>query len=592
MSANGELIVKVNTLECIVKAQQQQLEAFRSGERYMKLQKDFRRVIAGYERTIKNLNIELGKAHAETVNVRNIWFEQCDQDWQKYLKEMSRMQSQVEKYQNLYWETLKACDDKVASLIQDFTAMLAERDEMLAQKNAAIIALTNKLEHITALRERNSTNTSMPTSQTPIGKKKHIPNTRRSTGKSKGGQPGHVKHILEKLPDDEITDTVIHSVEEDDCCPNCGCDKLIPTGEYENKDEIDIEVIVKKTRHKYAIHKCECCGQRVRTGIQPNHRAECQYGANVQAICLSLMNTTNAAINKVPMLIEGLTKGEVCPSDGYVAKLQRRASQNLKVFRTELELHLIKQPLIYWDDTVVMLNTKRGCMRFYGTENISLFKAHEKKDLNGILEDGILSSLPESAKAMHDHNIVNYNKQFAFQNIECNIHLERDLQKIADDTSHTVLLSIKELIAQTIHERKKLLEKGIGKFEEEYIEKFNTNLSELLEKAEKVARENDSKYSGQPERALVERIKNFRENYFAWVYDFTLPTTNNLSERALRGIKSKMKISGQFSSVETSEFYADIRTYIDTCRRNGINEMEALTRLCNGTPYTVQEIFG
>ena len=72
------------------------------------------------------------------------------------------------------------------------------------------------------------------------------------------------------------------------------------------------------------------------------HRAECQYGANVQAICLSLMNTTNAAINKVPMLIEGLTKGEVCPSDGYVAKLQRRASQNLKVFRTELELHLIK----------------------------------------------------------------------------------------------------------------------------------------------------------------------------------------------------------------------------------------------------------
>ena len=231
MSANGELIVKVNTLECIVKAQQQQLEAFRSGERYMKLQKDFRRVIAGYERTIKNLNIELGKAHAETVNVRNIWFEQCDQDWQKYLKEMSRMQSQVEKYQNLYWETLKACDDKVASLIQDFTAMLAERDEMLAQKNAAIIALTNKLEHITALRERNSTNTSMPTSQTPIGKKKHIPNTRRSTGKSKGGQPGHVKHILEKLPDDEITDTVIHSVEEDDCCPNCGCDKLIPTGE-------------------------------------------------------------------------------------------------------------------------------------------------------------------------------------------------------------------------------------------------------------------------------------------------------------------------------------------------------------------------
>ena len=117
MLAYGELILKVNTLECVVKVQQKQLDAFRSGERYLKLQKDFRRVIAGYERTIRNLKTELGKAHAETVKVRNIWFEQCDQDWQTYLKEMSRMQSQVEKYQNLYWETLKACDDKVASLI-------------------------------------------------------------------------------------------------------------------------------------------------------------------------------------------------------------------------------------------------------------------------------------------------------------------------------------------------------------------------------------------------------------------------------------------------------------------------------------------
>ena len=81
MLAYGELILKVNTLECVVKVQQKQLDAFRSGERYLKLQKDFRRVIAGYERTIRNLKTELGKAHAETVKVRNIWFEQCDQDW-------------------------------------------------------------------------------------------------------------------------------------------------------------------------------------------------------------------------------------------------------------------------------------------------------------------------------------------------------------------------------------------------------------------------------------------------------------------------------------------------------------------------------
>ena len=65
-----------------------------------------------------------------------------------------------------------------------------------------------------------------------------------------------------------------------------------------------------------------------------------------------------------------------------------------------------------------------------------------------------------------------------------------------------------------------------------------------------------------------------------------------LSERSLRPVKSKMKISGQFESEERAGDYAILRTYIETCRRNGINEIEALIRACNNNPYTVKEIFG
>ena len=105
-----------------------------------------------------------------------------------------------------------------------------------------------------------------------------------------------------------------------------------------------------------------------------------------------------------------------------------------------------------------------------------------------------------------------------------------------------------------------------------------------------MASENTSKYSGPPERALVKRIRKFRDNYFAWMKDFSLPTTNNLSERALRQVKTKMKVSGQFSSTENANNYAKVRSYIETCRRNGINEVVALSRLCAGNPYTVKEI--
>ena len=143
-----------------------------------------------------------------------------------------------------------------------------------------------------------------------------------------------------------------------------------------------------------------------------------------------------------------------------------------------------------------------------------------------------------------------------------------------------------------IKERNDLDSAGRDAFSDEAIKAFNDKLMELLKIAQALAKGNLSKYSGPVERALVARIIKYRDNYFAWMTDFSLPTTNNLSERALRGVKSKLKSAGQFSSVEYADYYALIRTYIETCRRNHINEVEALTRLCEGNPYTVAEIFG
>ena len=41
----------------------------------------------------------------------------------------------------------------------------------------------------------------------------------------------------------------------------------------------------------------------------------------------------------------------------------------------------------------------------------------------------------------------------------------------------------------------------------------------------------------------------------------SIPITNSLSERSLRGVKSKMKVSGQFESVEYAQYYATLRSY-------------------------------
>ena len=583
-AVSGNLYESYIVLQYRNKAMQRELESFRDGTRYKKLQEDHRRVIAGYIKENKSLRQELADAHAETVSVRDLWFEQCDSDWEKYQKELAKKDKEILRLKDQNWKLLKESDDRIGSVMKEY-------EERLSEKDAIIEALKAEIAHKDALLSRDSTNTNLPTGQTPPGKEKHIPNGRKSSGKPKGGQPGHEKHALEKPPIEEVNETVEHELEGDEICPACGSGKFTFTGEYEEKYEYDVKVEVIKRLHKYWIYICNDCGETVRTGIAPNLRAECQYGAGVQALALSLMNTTNAAINKVPTLLKGLTNGEIVPSQGYIAKLQLRAAKALKQFKADLYAKMITRPLVYWDDTVVYADRKRICLRFYGDERIACFAAHEKKDLPGILEDGILQSLTEKTKVMHDHNTVNYNKMFVFRNLECIAHLMRDMQKSFDDTGHSVLLEIKDLVTLTIKARKDLIQNKVPAFEDAYITRFNNKLTELLIIAEKEAQSNVSKYSGPFERALVARIIRYRSNYFAWIEDFSLPTTNNLSERALRGVKTKTKVSGQFASVETAGHYADIRSYTETCRRNGINEMDALIRLCNGNPYTVSEIF-
>jgi len=60
-----------------------------------------------------------------------------------------------------------------------------------------------------------------------------------------------------------------------------------------------------------------------------------------------------------------------------------------------------------------------------------------------------------------------------------------------------------------------------------------------------------------------------------------VPPDNNGSERAIRNVKVKMKISNQFKSFEFAQHYAVIRSVIDTTIKNSMNVLDALTNLAN-----------
>lgn len=468
-------------------------------------------------------------------------------------------------------------DDLKKQAIDEISKKYQEKFDKQAKEIARLKALLNN----------DGTNCGIPTSKTPINKNKPIPNGREKSNKKIGGQKGHEKKKLEKFNDEEINEVEYVELEKCPCCER----ELIDTNETIDKDVFDYVLLPVKKRVKFRIYKCAGCGKEVHSKIPNELKEDNQYGPNVKTLILQLLNEGYISINRVKRIIKGLTEGEIDLSEGYIAKVQKNASKKLEDFNHGLKLKLLKSTLIYWDDTVIFVDKKRACLRFYGDEKFAFYVAHEKKNKEGLDDDGILKSLDKNTKVMHDHNKVNYNEEYSFINLECNAHLQRDLQKVIDNLDSNWAKDFKKLISESIKEREEFI-KNNQTFNEDFSKKFFDKYDEIMLSALEENKVDKDKYYKDNEKTLILRILDYKDNYFAWVCDFKLPTTNNLSERSLRSSKTKLKVSGQFRNIDRAKDFANIKSYIETAYRNGINPYNALLRLSLGVPLTIDEILG
>lgn len=455
-----------------------------------------------------------------------------------------------------------------------------EYEQEIKRLNQRIFELETKLNI-------NSTNSSLPSSKNPIYQSK-ICNSRKPTDKSKGGQAGHKKNKLEKFKNEEVTEIMPHVKI---ACPYCLSSDLKETNVKE-RDELDYEIRVIKRRHKFYEYICKECGKKVKSDLPLNLHAENNYGANVKTLCSTLTNYGFISYNRTRKIICGLTNGEINPSEAFITKLQKQASTLLEDFVFHCKEQILKSPLVQWDDTVAKIGEKdKACLRVYTNGELVLYKAHISKDTDGMDEDGILQNLPESCTVVHDHLLHNYCDEYKYKNAECNAHITRKLEGITQNTKHKWSEEMKELLENTLAERYKYQENGLNEFSQEFISNFDAKYDSIIEVGFKEYIKFKHKYEFNNEENLLEFMRDYKQPITEWIRDFSLPYSNNLCETLLRMLKSKMKISYQFTSLAYAEYFANIVSYTETCGKFGINKVEALRRLFVGKTYSIQELF-
>lgn len=137
-----------------------------------------------------------------------------------------------------------------------------------------------------------------------------------------------------------------------------------------------------------------------------------------------------------------------------------------------------------------------------------------------------------------------------------------------------------------------LLEGNVKRNSGEYfdVEYLLLEYDTILANGEEENAQDENKYYSDEEKAVLRRLREYKDNYLMWAMNDEIPFTNNEAERGLRGSKTKMKVSGQFNNLNSARYYARIKSYIETGHRHGIGSIYLIERALNGQPLTIEDM--
>jgi transposase len=371
---------------------------------------------------------------------------------------------------------------------------------------------------------------------------------RKKSGRKNGGQKGHKGTTLKmhSHPDSIIMHKPNH-------CRCCG-DPLTTTQDFKGRRQVidipQIKPIV--TEHQIFSAACSCGHTTI--GHYPQE-ASCpiSYGSTLEATINYLSVRQYMPTKRIREHLKQLYGLDL--SEGTIINKLKEYAQKCMPFYRQIRDRIEIAHVVGGDETGCVVNGEKHWMWTWQNQKLTYIALSQTRGFKAVT-DNYPNGL-NNATLVSDCWAAQLKTKSKSHQL-CTSHLQRELQYFIELAKEKWSAAFMKLIQQALKLRYKIQSHPFGNFSKE-INKVITTSKLLL-----------SKNIIAPKKLLALKKRLIKNEEFLWnfLHDKSVPPDNNGSERAIRNIKVKQKISGQFKSFEGGNQFAIVRSVIDTIIKN------------------------
>ena len=454
---------------------------------------------------------------------------------------------------------IEATIQKIQTLIREDKQLSVGAKTMFELLIVIITLLANRLN-------LNSSNSSKPPSSDPNRKKR----PKNKTGKKPGGQKGHAGKTLEKVDDPDKIEII--KVDR----------RKLPQARYreigfDTRQVFDIDISRLVTEYRAQIVEDDN-GNRFVAPFPESVTKAVQYGTGLKSHSVYMSQYQLVPYNRIQDHFADQLNIPI--SEGSIYNFNNEAFQLLEDFEAWVKDNLASSGLAHADETGINIGGKRHWLHCVSNGYWTLYYPHNKRGTDAMNAMGILPRF--QGILCHDHWKPYY--KYDCTHALCNAHHLRELTRAWEQDNQQWAKSMKNLL-ETINI--KVNDVG-GALDAQESQKYRLKYRVLLKEAEIECPEpvrpkgKRGRLKKTKSRNLLERLRDFEQDVLRFMDNELVPFSNNLGENDIRMTKVQQKISGCFRSIDGAHIFCRVRSYLSTCRKQGIKSSNALELLFNG----------